>query len=68
MTRDEMREVEAELNFKGYTLGRIVEDLCDELEQSGVRVSVSKSDYGRGKWHASLMVEFSEKEEGHGDV
>ena len=63
MTRDVMREGEAELNFKGYTLGRIVEDLCDELEQSGVRVSVSESDYGRGKWHASLLVEFSEKEE-----
>ena len=65
ITREQMKQVQETLNKRSELIGVIVESVCDGLEQSGVRTSFSKSDYGKGRWNASMSIEFTatEKEE-----
>ena len=63
ITKEQMKQVQETLNTSAAAVGAVIQCYCDGLEQSGVRTSFSKSDYGKGKWNANLTVEFTAVEE-----
>ena len=67
ITKEQMKQIQETLGRRSEEIGAVIEMFCDGLSQCGVRASFSKSDYGKGRWSASLTIEFSEKEV-QGDV